>query len=114
MREHGGEILTGKLVKKILVDAKGACGVRMIPSPLSAPEGDDAKSEAPIEIRARYVVSNSSARQTFYSLLERSQVSESYLAKLDSLEPTPPFCALFLGLDMDLTERGLVPALHIR
>ena len=29
------------------------------------------------------------------------------------MEPTPPFCALFLGLNMDLKQMGLVPALHI-
>jgi prolycopene isomerase len=28
-------------------------------------------------------------------------------------EPTPPFCALFLGLDMDLKGMGFLPALHI-
>jgi phytoene dehydrogenase-like protein len=32
---------------------------------------------------------------------------------LGGLEPTPPFCALFLGLDMNLGEMGFVPALHI-
>ena len=113
VRDHGGNILTGKLVEKILVDNKGACGVRLISSPLSGVEDDGVKKEAPIEIRARYVVSNASARQTFHTLLEKSQVGDSYLAKLGKLEPTPPFCALFLGLDMDLAERGLVPALHI-
>jgi phytoene dehydrogenase-like protein len=28
-------------------------------------------------------------------------------------ELTPPFCALFLGLDMDLKSMGFIPALHI-
>ena len=32
---------------------------------------------------------------------------------LGRLEPTPPYAALFLGLDMDLKKMGFVPALHI-
>jgi prolycopene isomerase len=106
LRENGGDICTGKLVKQILVDNKGACGVSMVAS-------GNGKTEGPIEIKARYVVSNASARQTFSTLLERSQVGEAYLNRLNKLELTPPFCALFLGLDMNLAERGFVPALHI-
>lgn len=113
LREDGGEIFTGKLVKQILVDNKGACGVRMVSSPLADPKSDSENTEKPMEIGARYVVSNASARQTFNTLLEKSQVGESYRNRLNKLEVTPPFCALFLGLDMDLADMGFVPALHI-
>ena len=33
--------------------------------------------------------------------------------RLRALEVTPPFCALLLGLDIDLKKMGLAPALHI-
>ncbi len=113
VRNNGGEILTGKLVEKILVKNKRACGVRLVTSPLAVSEGDGAKTDTPIEIAAKYVISNASARQTFFTLLDRERVGNSYLTRLSSLEPSPPFCALFLGLDMDLNKMGFVPALHI-
>jgi prolycopene isomerase len=113
VRQNGGEILTGRLVEKILVQNNRAGGVRLVTSPLAVSERDDSKTGAPIEIAAKYVVSNASARQTFFRLLGREHVGRAYLAKLGRLEPSPPFCALFLGLDMDLKKMGLVPALHI-
>jgi prolycopene isomerase len=62
---------------------------------------------------ARYVISNASARQTFFQLLGGNHVSAAYLGRLRAFEITPPFCALLLGLDIDLKKMGFVPALHI-
>ena len=70
-------------------------------------------TDTPIELSARYVVSNASARQTFSTLIDREHVNTSYLSRLGKLETTPPFAALFLGLSMDLKKMGLAPALHI-
>ena len=113
IRENGGNVITGKLADKILVKDKAACGVRLVDSPLADNHADGSEAAAPVEIEARYVVSNASARQTFFKLLGEEHCGRSYLSKLTKLELTPPFCALFLGLDMDLKKMGLVPALHI-
>lgn len=113
IQARGGDVLTGKLVQKILVKNKRACGVRFAPSPLAGTSGDSSASGAPVEIRATYVVSSISARQTFYRLVGEEHTGASYCARLGRLELTPPFCALFLGLDIDLKAMGLVPALHI-
>jgi len=113
IRRNGGRIFTGKLVDRIMVERNRACGVRLVSSPLGSSEDGQSRADAPMELKARYVVSNASARQTFFKLLDREHVGTSYLANLGKLEPTPPFCALFLGLSMDLKKMGLVPALHI-
>ncbi len=109
VRDRGGDVITGKLVDRILVENGKACGVRVMDSGI----GDEPGGGAPVEIKARYVVSNASARRTFGSLLEEEHVGKRFLNKINALEPTPPFCALFLGLDMDLKAMGLAPALHI-
>jgi len=113
IRDRGGDVLTGTLVQKILVKNKRACGVRIVPSPLAGQAGNHPAAGAPVELRATYVVSNASARQTFSRLVGEEHTGASYIARLGRLEPTPPFCALFLGLDIDLKAWGLVPALHI-
>ncbi len=109
IRSKGGTVLTGHMVEKILVKNRTACGVQLTPS-LFATQKTPSK---PATIEAKYVVSNASALQTFERLLDKEVLGSSFLNKLNRLEVTPPFCALFLGLDMDLKTMGLVPALHI-
>lgn len=109
IRSKGGDVFTGQRVDKILVKNATACGVETIPSAFS----DRKTQNSPATIEAKYVVSNASARQTFQTLLSQEAAGGSYSKKLSRLEVTPPFCALFLGLDMDLKQMGLVPALHI-
>lgn len=113
IRANGGHIFTGRLVDKILVRDRKACGIRMVQSPLAPLPGNQTETDTPLELSARYVVSNASARHTFFTLIERDHVRSSYASRLKKLETTPPFCALFLGLGMDLTKMGLAPALHI-
>lgn len=112
VRANGGSILTGKLVEQIVVEKGRACGVRLVNSEHAAAEGD-ATQGTPETITARYVISNASARQTFFQLLGGNHVSAAYLGRLRAGEVTPPFCALLLGLDIDLKKMGFVPALHI-
>jgi len=113
VRAGGGNILTGKVVEQIMVEKGSACGVRLVDSEHAAEEGDAATSGAPETIMARYVISNASARQTFFQLLGGKHVGSAYLDRLRACEPTPPFCALLLGLDIDLKKMGFAPALHI-
>ena len=113
IRDRGGELMLGCLVEKILVEDGKAYGVRVVSSPLTQSEDKKAESEKGEEIVGKYIVSNAAARQTFQKLVGEDKLGTKFLKKLDLLEPTPPYCALFLGLDMDLKKLGLVPALHI-
>ena len=113
IRENGGEVLLGYLVKEILVENGTAQGVRVCKSPRLFSEGDDQGKNEIKELQGKYVVSNAAARQTFKQLVGEEKVGRKYSNKLKRMEPTPPFAALFLGLDMDLKSMGLVPALHI-
>ena len=113
IRENGGEVLLGYLVKEILVENGTARGVRVCKSPGMLANGEEQDRVATNELRGKYVVSNAAARQTFKQLVGEEKVGRKFINKLNRLEPTPPFAALFLGLDMNLNSMGLVPALHI-
>lgn len=54
------------------------------------------------QIAAPLVISNIDARTTFQDLLERDQVSSSYLRKLRELEPSASVLGLFLATDLDV------------
>jgi prolycopene isomerase len=43
----------------------------------------------------------------------KENLPDRFTNRLDKMETTPTFCALFLGLDMDLKKEGYIPALHI-
>jgi len=113
VRDSGGEVLLGCLVEKILVEDGKAYGVRVVNSPLAVSEGKVSAFEKGEEILGTHIVSNVAARQTFHKLIDADKVDRKYLTGLDKLEPTGPFCALFLGLDMDLKKMGYTPALHV-
>ena len=113
IRENGGEVLLGHLVKEILVENGTAHGVRVCKSPRLFSEGEDPGQDEIKEVRGKYIVSNAAARQTFKQLVGEENVGRKFVTKLNQMKPTPPFAALFLGLDMDLKSMGLVPALHI-
>ncbi len=113
IREHGGDVLLGTLAEKILVENKKVIGVRVAPSGLAKEKGFAEGAAEPQEFRARYVISNAAARQTFQHLVGADHLPDKYMTRLGRMELTPTFCALFLGLDMDLKAQGFVPALHI-
>lgn len=113
LRDSGGEVLLGHLVDKILVEGNKAFGIRIVSSPLARTEGASAESGDGKEIMAKYIVSNAAARQTFQKLVGEEKTGKNFMKTLSQLKPTPPYCALFLGLDMDLKKMDLVPALHI-
>jgi prolycopene isomerase len=110
---RGGEVVLGHLVNKIVVENNTACGVSVIKSSHAPPRGEGANPSEPRKIKGKYVVSNAAARQTFNNLIGKEKLSKKFINSLNKLEPTPPFSALFLGLDMDLKRMGFLPALHI-
>jgi prolycopene isomerase len=113
IEDNGGEVVLGHLVDKIVLENNTACGVSLIKSSGAVNQGEGANPSEPREIKGKYVVSNAAARQTFNNLIGEEKLSKKFINRLNKLEPTPPFSALFLGLDMDLKRMGFLPALHI-
>ena len=113
IEDKGGEVVLGYLVDKIVLENNRACGVSVIKSSGGVKQGEGANPSEKRKIKAKYVVSNAAARQTFNNLIGAEHISKKYINNLRKLEPTPPFAALFLGLDRDLKRVGFLPALHI-
>ena len=88
-------------------------GVRVKPSSIAAEKDYKEGILEPKEIKAKYVISNAAARQTFDELVGRKNLPAKFINNLERMELTPTFCALFLGLNMDLKNMGYTPALHV-
>ena len=113
IHSKGGDVVLGTQVEKIVTDNGTATGVRATKSPLAQEQGYSQGIADIREFKAKYIVSNAAARQTFMKLVGADKLPDKFTSRLGRQEPTPPFCALLLGLDMDLKSRGLIPALHI-
>ncbi len=113
IRGQGGEVLLGTITEKILVENGTAVGVRIRPSDIARKRDfGDGVSETR-ELRAKHIISNAAARQTYYQMVGPEHLPAKFMKMLGKLEPTPTFFALFLGLNMDLKNMGYIPALHI-
>jgi len=88
IRRHGGEIWTGCLVEKILVENGAVCGV--------AAGGK--------EYRARIVVSNANAKNTFFSLVGKEHLPDWFVTYLGTLKESVSAFMVYLGVDMDLAD----------
>jgi len=113
IRSKGGDVLLGMQAEKIIMDNGTATGIRATKSPLAQEQGYSQGIADIREFKARYIISNAAARQTFMVLVGADKLPDKFTSMLGRQEPTPPFCALLLGLDMNLKSRGLIPALHI-
>jgi prolycopene isomerase len=109
----GGDVVLGSQADKIFVENGAAAGVRVVKSPIAQDTGYGEGISDTREFKAKYIVSNAAARQTFMKLIGSEKLPGGFTETLGRHKPTPPFCALFLGLDMDLKGMGLIPALHI-
>jgi prolycopene isomerase len=110
---NSGDVVLGAQVEKIFVDNTTATGVRAIKSSLAHEQGYKQGITDSREFKAKYIVSNAAARQTFMKLVGSDKLPDRFTGMLGRQEPTPPLCALFLGLDMDLKSMGFAPALHV-
>jgi len=94
LEKFGGELVMPRRVEKILTDEKGAVrGVKL--------DGDGE------EIRAKFVISNADAHQTFLQMLEPQKLAPQFI---DSLQERPISISafeVFLGVDADLRKAGL-------
>ena len=93
IRAGGGEVFTYAAVEEILIENGRAVGVRM----------DDDH-----EIRAKRVISNAGARNTYGRLLPESERTKHGLAsKLDTVKPSSAHLCLYVGLDGTAEELGI-------
>ncbi len=86
VREHGGTVMTGSLVTKIVIENGRAVAVQT----------KDGR-----EYNARYVVSNANAPDTFNKLVGRDNLPQKYLDLLDSLHVGPSILQVYMGVDHD-------------
>ena len=93
LRKYGGELQLGTKVTKILIENNTATGV------------ETAKGN---KISAKYVVSNADARQTFLSLIGSEKLSSKFLNRLEQMKPSISFFQVWLGVDMNLREKGII------
>ncbi len=93
IKDGGGEVILGTRVAKILVKDGVAVGVR---------------TEDGREFRARVVVSNANAPDTFGKMLDEPDLAKATLARMEKLSISLGAFQVFLGLKKDLVgELGL-------
>lgn len=84
LSDSGGELLLRTGVRAIGVKDGQAVGV---------------ETTSGAFIKARVVLSNADVRRTFMTLLDKSDVPEDFLSKIEEVTPSPSAFAVFLGLD---------------
>jgi len=85
--EHGGEVITKKKVEKILTKNNSAYGVVT----------EDGK-----EFKAKVIISNANAFDTFNKMLGDKSTLKDYLAKMEKFSVSLSSFQVFLGLKKDL------------
>jgi prolycopene isomerase len=93
-KQIGGEILYRRKAVQILTEKGRAGGVKLSDGTL---------------IRARAVVSNADARQTFLKMLndDESGLPRKYLKQIDRWRLSESFFYVYLGVDLDMKAGGL-------
>ena len=91
IEELGGTVKTSTLVTKIIIENGKAIGV---------------KTATGQTFTARYIVANTDPYQLAYKLIGKENMPAAYLEKIDSLKPANSLFGVFLGLNIDLAERG--------
>src|SRR6266571_3762947 len=93
--KFGGELVMPRCVERILIDECGrAAGVKL-----------DKQGE---EVRARCVISNADALQTFFGMVGREHLDPGFVAAVESREMSLSAFEVFLGVDMDLAGMGVI------
>jgi phytoene dehydrogenase-like protein len=101
IRAWGGEVRTNSPVHRIRVDRARVVGVVT-----------GKKNRRPIEIDAPVVVSNADVKRTFFELIGDEHLAPQTLERIRSLEMAVPLFCVYLGLDVDLADRGMTNSNH--
>lgn len=86
IKENGSSVLLQTRVKKIILEDGRAAGVEL--------EGGEV-------LKAKYIVSNASAPQTYLKLVGREYLSKDLIKQLESWEPSASAFQLYLGVQLD-------------
>jgi len=101
IRAYGGEVRTRNVVERILVENGRAVGVVA-----------GRKNRRSQRIEAPVVVSNADIKRTFSELIDDEHVSPEMRERIHSLTMSIPLFCTYLGLDIDLAERGMPNSNH--
>jgi phytoene dehydrogenase-like protein len=91
IQTHGGEVRTRARVDEILISGGRVQGVRL----------EDGET-----IGAPVVVSNADIKRTFFELVRPEHVSGRFLRGVRRYRMSPPIFTVYLGLDIDLSDRS--------
>ncbi len=86
IKENGGEVLVNNLVTKILIEDGKAVGVQT----------KDGKI-----FKAKYVVSNANAPDTFHKLVGKEHLDEDFLNDIDNMEVGAAIFNVYIGVKKD-------------
>ncbi len=100
VRRHGGDILTGTEVSRILVERGRVRGVEIRNASY------DESPLPPSEVRAPAVVSAVDVKQTYLGLLSPGEVPSRLLHRVRGYELALPLAVVYLALDRDLAREG--------
>jgi len=92
LEELGGRCVTKAAVARILVEDRKVAGVQL---------ADGRRVASPV------VISNADPHQTCRELLPAGSLPNPWLARLESMEPSASFLALYLGLDCPPSAIGI-------
>jgi prolycopene isomerase len=91
LREHGGELVLGRRVDRILTGGGRVSGVRL----------DDGRA-----VTAGQVVATVDAREVFLRLIDPVELPGRWMRRIRSTEPSMSACSMYLGTDLDVTAMG--------
>ncbi len=91
IRELGGDVKTGTLVTKIIIENGMATGV---------------ETEFGEKYTGRYVLADTDPYQLIYKLVGENNLPKSYVKKVKSLKPANSLFVTYLGLNIDLKKLG--------
>lgn len=92
IRRNGGKIWLGEMVEKIYLKDKEVIGLGL---------------KSGFKVKAKYIVSNVDARQTFFNLIGKNYLRKSFIDKLIQMEQSNSIFAIYLGVDMNSSALGI-------
>lgn len=101
IRAYGGEVRTQSPVQRIRIENGRAVGVVT-----------GKKNQKPREIDAPVVVSNADLKRTFFEMVGEEHLAPETLERIRELKMAVPLFCVYLGLDIDLAERGMPNSNH--
>jgi len=115
--EGGGQVIAGRLIQAIRAyggEVRTNCPVRRIRIEKGRVRGVVAgrKNRDAGEIDAPVVVSNADLKRTFFELVRAEHLKPETLERIRSLEMAVPLFCVYLGLDIDLADRGMTNSNH--